>query len=73
MSSNFYEFLSVLFDIAADTSYFNSQGRFGTKLSNTTITEEINPDLMSATSICADISSLAHQAGFVFDGSMTVG
>ncbi len=35
LSSNFYLFLSVLFDIAANKSYYDTQyGVFGTMLSN---------------------------------------
>lgn len=35
LSSNFYDFLSVLFDIAADSSYYDAKYNvFGSKLSN---------------------------------------
>ena len=48
LSSNFYEFLSVMFDVAANNSYYNSAGHFGAKLSNTTITEDIDGPLALA-------------------------
>ena len=53
LSSNFYEFLSVLFDIAANNSYYNKEGQFGAKLnlSGDVITEQIDADLKQALSI----------------------
>lgn len=48
LSSNMYEFLSVLFDVAANTAYYDSRNQFGMKLPSNVITEEINEDLRTA-------------------------
>lgn len=46
LSSSFYEFLSVMFDVAADTSYYDDiHNVFGTRLSNGMITHDIFDDL----------------------------
>lgn len=74
LSSNFYEFLSVLFDIAANNSYYGSDGHFGAKLhlSNDVITEQIDYDLNLIKQIQAFISGLAVSANFTFDGSEAI-
>lgn len=67
LSSDFYEFLSVLFDIAADSSFYDKEfGIFGTKLSNSIITRERTQDLNTALSINNYILRLKDKSGFEF-------
>lgn len=69
LSSNLYEFLSVLFDIGANTSYYNEQSKFGMKLPNDVITEEINNDLLSTKYISSFLDDAMMSTGYEFDGS----
>lgn len=65
LSSNFYEFLSVLFDIAADKSYYSeADGTFNAKLSNNVITEEVKGDLSSILSINQFVEDTAASSNF---------
>lgn len=73
LSSNFYEFLSVLFDVAANTAYYDKDGHFGMKLSNDVITQEIDDDLNYAKQVYAEVTDLAQKSNFTFDGEKSVG
>ena len=72
LSSNLYEFLSVMFDIAANNSYYDKNGKFGTKLSNSIITEEIDVDLDTVKKISSYINDVAQSADFSFDSSLSI-
>lgn len=65
LSSNFYEFLSVLFDVAADPSFYDEEFKiFGTKLSNSIITRERNEDLLEVSAINDYLSSMLDKSGY---------
>ena len=72
LSSNFYEFLSVLFDVAADTAYYNRENQFGMKLPNNVITEEIDDDLTLVNNISSYITNYAQSVDFEFDESISI-
>lgn len=72
LSSNLYEFLSAIFDIAANTAYYNDKKQFGMKLPNNVITEDINKDLSAAKNIGLVIYNNAISSGYVFDGSYPI-
>ena len=72
LSSNFYEFLSALFDVAANTAYYNDDWKFGIKLTNDVITEDIDEDLSTIKSIEEFISSYASSAEYEFSDSISI-
>ena len=72
LSSNLYEFLSAVFDIAANTAYYNDKQQFGMKLPNNVITEEINKDLSTAKNIGLIVYNSAISTGYAFDGSYPI-
>ena len=72
LSSNLYEFLSVIFDVAASTAYYNKDQKFGMKLPNDVITEEINADIASAYYINNFISNCVHASEFEFEESASI-
>ena len=73
LSSNFYDFLSVLFDIAADPSYYDSEYNvFGSKLSNQIITHDIHNDLLLLKQVSAVVMSAATKANFEFTGMSSI-
>lgn len=60
LSSNFYDFLSVMFDIAANPSYYDMEHNvFGSKLSDQVITHDIYDDLQLVQQTSAVIMSAA--------------
>lgn len=73
LSSNFYEFLSVLFDIAADPSFYDEEFHiFGTKLSNEIITRERNADLIEVSAINDYFRDLIEKTGYQFSAGTEV-
>lgn len=73
LSSNFYDFLSVLFDIAADPSYYDSEYNvFGSKLSNQIITHDIHNDLQLLKQVSAVVISAAAKANVEFIGISSI-
>ena len=74
LSSNLYEFLSVLFDVAADRSYYSlADGSFHAKLSNDILTEEIMKDLSTILSVQSYVEEMATSAGYEFDSTSALG
>ena len=73
LSSNFYDFLSVLFDVAANPSYYDIQNDvFGSKLSSGVITHNIYDDLKAVKDISAVIMSAASTASYEFPSDKTI-
>lgn len=74
LSSRFYDFLSAVFNVAANPSYYNkTTNEFGAVLtSNTVATQLLSEDLHEISSIYEFLSSLAEEMQFVFNGSSTV-
>lgn len=73
LSSAFYEFLSVMFDIAADPSYYDAEHNiFGTRISNDMITHDIFEDLQLIKDVSSFVVSCANKASYEFDGNKTI-
>ena len=72
LSSNLYEFLSALFDVAANTAYYNDKYKFGIKLQNDVMTEEIDSDLSIIKSISGFVQNEAASASYSFEESSSL-
>lgn len=77
LSSRFYAFLSVLFDTAANNSYYDDKyKKFGTSLQTESngeiITHDIYEDLSTLLSVDAEVMSVANEANYSFSELSTI-